>query len=263
MRKVMAGVFLPTEPPFSFREGLYSCISAPSKLPSGGSAGNILAKTSTGTEWTAKPEGLPSGGSTGQVLTKTSSGSSWADVPKEIPTGGSDGQLLAKNGSSNYSLKWINAPESLPAHGSGVTGYLKSTSGTLSWASAPDVTRLYQSNTNYAELNTSRQLVPSAAGSSTYPYSLGSSNYPWYSLYVSGGTIQLGTNANASVSIGYASGSYSASKLGFWGKTAIVRQQLSSSTSRSEYSKATDSNHLKVLNNLVSILYAYGLITTD
>lgn len=52
--------------------------------PEGGTTGQVLTKTSSGTEWADAPDGLPSGGSAGQVLTKTSSGSEWDDVP--VPT---------------------------------------------------------------------------------------------------------------------------------------------------------------------------------
>ena len=53
----------------------------PVGLPSGGSAGQILTKTSSGAAWNNAPTGLPSGGSTGQVLTKTSSGAAWNNAP--------------------------------------------------------------------------------------------------------------------------------------------------------------------------------------
>ncbi|TFI01625.1 hypothetical protein [Micrococcus lylae] len=48
-------------------------------LPTGGTTGQVLTKTSTGSAWQNSPTGLPSGGSTGQVLTKTSTGEAWAD----------------------------------------------------------------------------------------------------------------------------------------------------------------------------------------
>lgn len=53
----------------------------PVGLPSGGSAGQILTKTSSGAAWNNAPTGLPSGGSAGQVLTKTSSGAAWNNAP--------------------------------------------------------------------------------------------------------------------------------------------------------------------------------------
>ena len=60
----------------------------PVGLPSGGSAGQVLTKTSSGAAWDDAPTGLPSGGSAGQVLTKTSSGAAWnsAPTPNKIGT---------------------------------------------------------------------------------------------------------------------------------------------------------------------------------
>ena len=49
--------------------------------------------------------GIPTGGSVGQVLTKTSSGSTWSDVPTELPSGGSTGQVLKKTSSG---VAWQN-----------------------------------------------------------------------------------------------------------------------------------------------------------
>lgn len=43
-----------------------------------------------------KVSGLPSGGTTGQVLTKTETGSSWQDTIKELPENGTTGQILEK-----------------------------------------------------------------------------------------------------------------------------------------------------------------------
>lgn len=50
-----------------------------SSLPSGGTPGQVLTKTATGTEWD-DVSGLPDGGNNGQVLTKTNSGAEWSDA---------------------------------------------------------------------------------------------------------------------------------------------------------------------------------------
>ena len=78
----------------------------PVGLPSGGSAGQVLTKTSSGAAWDNAPT-LPSGGSAGQVLTKTSSGAAWNDAPTGLPSGGSTGQVLTKTSSG---AAWNNAP---------------------------------------------------------------------------------------------------------------------------------------------------------
>ena len=51
-------------------------------LPSGGTTGQVLTKTSTGEEWSDAPSGLPEGGTEGQILEKTSSGAAWVDKPE-------------------------------------------------------------------------------------------------------------------------------------------------------------------------------------
>lgn len=50
--------------------------------PTGGTAGQVLTKTSTGEEWSDAPSGLPEGGTEGQILEKTSSGAAWVDAPE-------------------------------------------------------------------------------------------------------------------------------------------------------------------------------------
>lgn len=51
-------------------------------LPSGGTTGQVLTKTSTGEEWSDAPSGLPENGTEGQILEKTSSGAAWVDAPE-------------------------------------------------------------------------------------------------------------------------------------------------------------------------------------
>lgn len=57
-------------------------ISVTPELPSGGTTGQVLTKTSTGEEWADAPSGLPEGGTEGQILEKTSSGAAWVDKPE-------------------------------------------------------------------------------------------------------------------------------------------------------------------------------------
>lgn len=57
-----------------------------------------------------------------------------------IPAGGTDGQLLAKDGSNDYALKWVNAPQQYVPSG-GTTGQMLVKSSNvnyaLEWADAP------------------------------------------------------------------------------------------------------------------------------
>jgi hypothetical protein len=46
-------------------------------LPTGGTPGQVLTKTSTGEEWSDAPSGLPEGGTEGQVIKKTADGAEW------------------------------------------------------------------------------------------------------------------------------------------------------------------------------------------
>lgn len=50
-------------------------------LPSGGTTGQVLTKTSTGEEWSDAPSGLPEGGTEGQMLYKSADGAAWGDKP--------------------------------------------------------------------------------------------------------------------------------------------------------------------------------------
>lgn len=63
-------------------------------MPIGGTAGQVLTKTSDGYEWQDAQAGLPEDGTTGQILMKTESGAEWSDAPSGLPDGGSNGQVL-------------------------------------------------------------------------------------------------------------------------------------------------------------------------
>lgn len=95
-------------------------------LPEGGTAGQVLTKTTTGEAWQAAPSGLPSGGSTGHVVVKTAAGSAWAPVPKELPEGGSAGQLLARTAEG---ITWTAPPSEIPAGGSTGQALMRTATG--------------------------------------------------------------------------------------------------------------------------------------
>ena len=168
---------------------------------------------------------FPSGGTNGQVLTKngaTDYSIKWSTI-YGIPSGGTSGQVLSKSSNANYSVEWTDLTTS------------------------SNTNQLYYSSTVYCTLNSSRQLVPHSH-SSTVTYSLGSSSLPWASLYIGRGAIQLGNNATYNT-------------LGFFGASPVSRQTISSSSTNMNYSSATSSNYLTLLNNLIGILKnKYGLI---
>lgn len=201
---------------------------------------------------------IPSGGANNQVLTSNGDGTyGWKSfsVTGGLPTGGTAGQVLVKNSATNYDAKWQNLSVEGTLPTGGTAGQvLKKTSAAayaVAWGDV-QVDRLYTSNTNYATLNSSHALVPHAS-SSAYPYSLGSSTYPWYSLYVGSGTIQIGST------YGSTTGS---THIGFFGATPITRQTLITTSDNQGYTSATSSNYLHVLNNVTGILKKLGLLGT-
>ena len=146
------------------------------------------------------------------------------------------------------SASHLTAIPKLPGGGTSGQCLIKNsnTDYAVSWGT-PSVTQLYYNSTDYVTLNSSRQLVPHAH-SSTYKYSLGSLSYPWADLYIGRGVIQLGNNASYNT-------------LGFFGATPTSRKTISTASNNMGYSSATESNYLKVLNNLVGALKTYGLIS--
>lgn len=83
-------------------------------VPTDGNQGEMLYCDNTGrSHWGPAPKGIPSGGTTGQVLTKTSTGEEWSDAPSGLPEGGTEGQVL-KRGASG--AEWDDA-EWLPLSG--------------------------------------------------------------------------------------------------------------------------------------------------
>lgn len=56
-------------------------ISADSQLPTGGTTGQLLTKTASGTEWADAPSGLPDGATEGQMLYQGADGAEWGDKP--------------------------------------------------------------------------------------------------------------------------------------------------------------------------------------
>lgn len=155
--------------------------------------------------------------------------------PNHIPSNGNDGQLLAKNGSTNYALKWVNAPSNpLPTGGSAGNVLMKNsaTNYDVKWGSMA-VSEI--KNGSYSlSMNSSGVITPSSNGY----IDLGSTYYQLRNLYASG-TIQLGNSYNGNVLI-----CSSTAKLGFFGVAPVARKSL--------YATAT-------LSDLITALKGYGL----
>ena len=97
-----------------------------------GNQGEILYLANDDTaHWGPAPKGIPSGGTTGQVLTKTSTGEEWSDAPSGLPEGGTEGQILEKTSSG---AAWVDAPESGLTQEQADERYLQLTGGTLTGA---------------------------------------------------------------------------------------------------------------------------------
>lgn len=171
-----------------------------------------------GADYPASP--LPTGGTTGQVLAKSGNGDyevEWKSVGA-VPAGGTTGQVLAKSGDGDYAIQWTTVG-TVPAYGLAgqVLAKSSSTSYATSWVDI-SVDRVEYSSTIYARMSVSKELLP-AASTSTDPYSLGNTTLPWYHLYTGGGNTRL---CNAS------------GKLGFFGATPAAKQTLSSSATAAQ-----------------------------
>ena len=83
---------------------LSDAINAIRQVPSNGSTGQAVRKTSDGYDWGNIRE-VPAEGSTGQAVRKTSDGYDWGDI-KEVPDGGITNQVLTKT-ANGYG--WANA----------------------------------------------------------------------------------------------------------------------------------------------------------
>lgn len=68
-------------------------------VPTDGNQGEMLYCDNTGvSHWGPAPKGIPSGGTTGQVLTKTSTGEEWSDAPSGLTQEQADARYLQLTG---------------------------------------------------------------------------------------------------------------------------------------------------------------------
>lgn len=95
----------------------------------------------------------------------------------------------------------------------------------------------------YAIMNSSREFRPNSS-SSSYPFYLGTSSYPWYHSYI--------TNLNVVTSAKL--GTSTSAKVGFFGTTPVSRKTVSRASGSTVASCNT------AINNLITALKGYGLI---
>lgn len=86
---------------------------------------------------------------------------------------------------------------------------------------------------------------------------LGTSSLPWKDIIAAAANIDNFTAGHGAHQIGAAY-----SSLGFFGASPQTVKTVYTSSANQGYSAATSSNYLNVLNNVVGILKAYGLIKT-
>ena len=131
------------------------------QVPTGGSRGNVLAKTGsndTDYDWaTINP--VPNGGVVGQYLAKKSStdGDMQWKTPNEIPAGGAAGTVLRKSSAADFNADW-SSTGLVPA--GGASGYvLKKAAASdyaLAWSDPHDLSMSYLNiSTSTFEIDTS------------------------------------------------------------------------------------------------------------
>lgn len=183
------------------------------KLPSGGSSGKVLGySTDDGAVWV---NGLPaSGGTTGQLLRKTATGTEWATV---IPTSGTTGQFLRKTASGT---EWADSSASFPT--GGTTGqFLQKTATGTAWASAA----------TFPTGGTAGQMLKKTA-----------TGTEWATVSTYSGPTINGTGTTS---------------LAFFGGVATQKKTVAKAST-----SATLAQTITVVNNLLTALGNYGLIST-
>ena len=151
---------------------------APAKIPTGGTAGQVLQKSSDNDyalTWGSITGLLPTGGTSGQILKKSGNADyavEWGDINGALPSGGTTGQVLKKSSATNYACTWGDVAGTLPSGGTDGQVLLKngSTAYAAKWGtvSAAEL----KSGYNSLELKT-KTLTPSSNG-----FEIGTSSYP-------------------------------------------------------------------------------------
>jgi hypothetical protein len=78
-------------------------------VPTDGNQGEMLYCDNIGrSHWGPAPKGIPSGGTTGQVLTKTSTGEEWSDAPSGLTQEQADGRYLQLTGGTMTGALTLN-----------------------------------------------------------------------------------------------------------------------------------------------------------
>lgn len=168
---------------------------------------------------------MPSGGSRDQVLVKNSNSDydiKWGAAPGALPTGGTTGQYLKKSSNANYAVEWGAVSGTLPTGGT-AGQYLKKSSKT-------------DYAVEWADISVSGTL-PTGGTAGQYLAKSTAANYAcsWVTSPVTG----------------------SSTTIGFMNTTARAKQSVSKCST-----SGTLSNAITTINNLLTALANYGLITS-
>lgn len=122
--------------------------------------------------------GIPAGGTDGQLLAKDGSGDyalKWVNAPQQyVPSGGTTGQMLVKASNVSYALAWTDPPKNYIPTG-GTDGQVLTKNGltnyAVKWATISPKVAALTSGSNTLTLS-SKTLTPSATG-----FAIGTSSY--------------------------------------------------------------------------------------
>ena len=151
---------------------------APAKIPTGGTAGQVLKKSSDNDyalTWGSITGLLPTGGTSGQILKKSGNDDyavEWGDINGALPSGGTTGQVLKKSSATDYAVTWGSPDGILPTGGTDGQVLLKNGASNRSEERRVVSAAELKSGYNSLELKT-KTLTPSSNG-----FEIGTSSYP-------------------------------------------------------------------------------------
>lgn len=134
----------------------------------------------------------------------------------------------------------------LPDSGTYVVEYVVGAPAQPDTPAAIELDRLvYRSGSTVRTVDLDSVAFEPADNATAISVALGSTLYPWAGLYTGDGSSRLASTRG---------------KVGFFGTTPIAKLTLGTTSNNQNYTSATASNYLYILNNIAGILKKYGLI---
>lgn len=134
----------------------------------------------------------------------------------------------------------------LPDSGTYVVEYVVGAPAQPDTPAAIELDRLvYRSGSTVRTVDLDSVAFEPADNATAINVALGSTLYPWAGLYTGDGSSRLASTRG---------------KVGFFGTTPIAKLTLGTTSNNQNYTSATASNYLYILNNIAGILKKYGLI---